>query len=190
MGDLDQGEWVDPQLVIRAQHGDEAAFSQIAFAISGRLLGLAVRILRDRDRAEDATQQALISIWRELPGLRDADRFDAWSSRVLVHACYAEARLGRREAGAIVRLPREPAGRDPMLGVADRDEMERAFRRLAPEQRAVLVLQHYLGLDHGSIADLLGIPVGTVKSRSHGARQALRGALEADARLAGEVRTA
>jgi len=175
---------VDLQLVTRAQHGDETAFSQIALAISGRLLGLAVRILRDRDRAEDATQQALISIWRELPGLRSPDRFDAWSHRVLVHACYAEARRGRRESEAAISLAREQAPVDALDGVVARDEMERAFRRLSPEQRAVLVLQHYLGLDHGAIAELLGVPAGTVKSRSHGARRALRGALEADARLA------
>jgi RNA polymerase sigma-70 factor (ECF subfamily) len=173
---------VDLQLVIRAQHGDEQAFSQIAFAMSARLLAVSFRILGDRDLAEDATQQTLVAIWRDLPTLRDPVRFEAWSHRVLVNACYAQARQARRSDEAVRRLPREPFSTDHSAGVADRDQMERAFRRLTSEQRAVLVLQHYLGLDHAEIAVRLGIPAGTVKSRAHAARQALRGLLEADAR--------
>ena len=182
---------MDPQLVIQAQHGDEGAFSQIAFAISGRLLAVAIRILRDRDQAEDATQQALVTIWRDLPGLREVNRFDGWTYRVVVHACYAELRRGRRETSARLRLHAEESADDPAVGIVDRDQMERGFQRLSPEHRAVLVLQHYLGLDIDATAELLGIPSGTVKSRTHSARQALRGALEADARLnAGMERSA
>jgi RNA polymerase sigma-70 factor (ECF subfamily) len=172
---------VERQLVIRAQKGDPDAFDQIAFDIVDRLYAIAYRILRNGPSAEDATQQALVSIWRQLPGLRDPDRFDAWAYRLLVNASYAEHRRRRRDAPP-GSLTDGAADDDPYLSVHDRDQLERGFQRLSAEQRAVLVLQHYLDLSHGEMADLLGIPIGTVRSRLHGARGALRAALEADAR--------
>ena len=171
---------MERELVIRAQGGDPEAFDQLVVRITDRLYSIAYRILRNAPGAEDATQQALVTIWRQLPRLRDPDRFEAWSRRLLVHASYAEYRKRRREA---------PAGSltdgttdDPYLSVHDRDQLERGFARLSVEQRAVLVLQHYLNLSHDEMADLLDIPVGTVRSRLHGARGAMRAALEADAR--------
>ena len=172
---------MERQLVIRAQKGDPDAFDQIAFDIVDRLYAIAYRILRNGPSAEDATQQALVSIWRQLPGLRDPDRFDAWAYRLLVNASYAEHRRRRRDAPP-GSLTDGAADDDPYLSVHDRDQLERGFQRLSAEQRAVLVLQHYLDLSHGEMADLLGIPIGTVRSRLHGARGALRAALEADAR--------
>jgi len=175
---------VEQDLVTRAQRGDEGAFAEIAYAISDRLFTVAHRILRDIDLAEDATQQALVAIWSKLPGLRDPARFEAWSYRVLVNACYAHARLERRWSPSLHVLESDRVGGDPQLPVADRDELERGFRRLPPEQRAVLVLQHYLDLTLPQIADVLGVPIGTVRSRLHYARRAMRAALEADARPA------
>lgn len=172
-------------LVDLARQGDEEAFTDLARAVGGRLMAIAYRILRDADRAEDAVQQTLVTAWRELPRLRDDDKFDAWLRRILVHACYAEARRRRDWSANIRALPIEgPAGPDDLATVVDRDGLERAFRRLSPEQAAVFVLHHYVGLSLPEIADDLGIPLGTVKSRVHYATAALRAALEADARSA------
>jgi RNA polymerase sigma-70 factor (ECF subfamily) len=140
-------------------------------------------MLRDVDLAEDAVQQALVIAWRELPRLRDPDRFDAWLQRTLVHACYAEGRRKRAWMSAIRVLPVDgPAGPDDLASMIDRDEVERGFRRLSPEQRAILVLHHYLGLGSNEIGEVLGIPPGTARSRLHYAHRAMRALLEADAR--------
>jgi RNA polymerase sigma-70 factor (ECF subfamily) len=175
---------VERRLVELAQRGDEGAFSEIAFALSPRLFPVAQRILRDYHRAEDATQQTLVQVWRKLPNLSDPDKFDGWAYRILVNTCYAEARKSRR------LIDSDSATGDSVLSVADRDALERAFDRLSTEQRAVLVLQYYLDLGHPQIADMLGVPLGTVKSRASAGRQALRAALEADARLETAGRTA
>jgi DNA-directed RNA polymerase specialized sigma24 family protein len=96
---------MDTDLVVRAQRGDKAAFADLAAGIADRFLAVARRILRDIDLAEDATQQALLSIWQDLPQLRDPARFDAWSYRLLVRACYAEGRKERRWAPNLRLLP-------------------------------------------------------------------------------------
>ena len=172
-------------LVELARRGDEEAFADLARAVGDRLMAIAYRILRDVDRAEDAVQQTLVTAWRELPTLRDDDRFDAWLRRILVHACYAEARHRRRWAANVRVLPVDgPAGPDDVATVLDRDRLERGFRRLPPQQAAIFVLHHYVGLTLPEIADELGLPLGTVKSRLHYATQALRAALDADARTA------
>jgi RNA polymerase sigma factor (sigma-70 family) len=176
---------VQRALVDLAKRGDEEAFADLARTVGDRLMAIAYRILRDTDRAEDAVQQTLVTAWRELPNLRDNDRFDAWLRRLLVHACYAEARRKRRWAANIRVLPTDgPTGRDDLASVADRDQLERGFRRLSPEQAAIFVLHHYVGLTLAEVADELGVPLGTVKSRLHYSTSALRAALEADARLA------
>jgi RNA polymerase sigma-70 factor, ECF subfamily len=178
-------------LVARAKGGEEAAFAQLAREIVDRLFSIAFRILRDVDAANDAAQEALVKIWRELPALRDVERFDAWSYRILVNACYAEHRKLRRAVPAALAPPLIDAD-DPIGAVADRDQLERGFGRLPAEQRAALVLQHYLDLSLADIAEVLGVPIGTVRSRLHYAREAMRAALEADARAAeprGEVAT-
>ncbi|HEY6569303.1 MAG TPA: RNA polymerase sigma factor [Candidatus Limnocylindrales bacterium] len=173
----------------RAQRGDQAAFADLARSLSTPLFAVAHRILRDFHAAEDATQQAIVLIWRDLPNLRDPDKFTAWSYRVLVNVCYGEAQRGRRMSGAALALG-DAGAHDPHGSVADRDLLSRAFERLRPEQRAVLVLQYYLDLDQAEIADYLGIPVGTVKSRASSARNALRAVLDADRRLSAAEGTA
>lgn len=171
------------ELVIRAQHGDQAAFTSLATGAWPRLNSLAHGILRDRELAEDATQQALLTAWRELPRLRQADRFDAWTYRLLVNACYAEGRRTRRWIPNVAIGPvSEPVIPDAADGIADRDQLERGFRRLSVDQRAVVVLHHYLDLTLEQVSEALGIPLGTVRSRLHRAMRALRSALEADAR--------
>jgi RNA polymerase sigma-70 factor (ECF subfamily) len=176
---------MDEDLVIRAQHGDEQAFESLALAVGGRLHALSHRILRDIDLAEDATQQALLSIWRDLPQLRDPGRFDAWSYRLLVRACYTEGRRTRRWAPNLRLLQTDQsAGGEDLGSVVDRDQLERGFRRLSIEHRAVVVLHHYLDMSLDEVADTLGVPTGTVRSRLHHAMRGLRAALEADARPA------
>lgn len=170
-------------LVERAQGGDQDAFAQLAAASIDRCYAVAYRILRDMHLAQDATQQAMLSAWRDLPALRDPDRFEAWLHRLVVRACYAEASRDRRWGTGVRLIPSDQSTvSDAASSLADRDELERGFRRLSPEQRAVLVLHHYLGYPLTEIAATLEIPVGTARSRLHYATRQLRAAIEADSR--------
>jgi RNA polymerase sigma-70 factor (ECF subfamily) len=174
------------ELVRRAARGDHEAFDGLVRFASNRLYGIAYRILRDQYVAEDALQQALISIWNELPKLRDPDRFDAWTYRVIVRSATAEARKAGRGGATTSLLPDDAdvsRAPDEYRAVADRDALERGFSRITAEQRSVLVLQHYAGLSQAEIADVLGIPLGTAGSRIHYAARALRAAIESDSRL-------
>jgi RNA polymerase sigma-70 factor (ECF subfamily) len=174
---------MDRDLVEAARNGDREAFVDLVRVRVDRLFAIAQRILRDVDRAEDALQDALVIAWRDLRGLRDPDRFDAWLHRLVVHACITHATRERRRVANLRALPTDgPAGPDDTLTVADRDQLERGFRRLPPEQRAILVLHHYAGYAPSEIAETLGIPPGTARSRLHHAHRAMRAALEADAR--------
>ena len=174
---------MEPDLVVRAQRGDKGAYATIATEIADRYLAVARRILRDIDLAEDAAQQALLAIWQDLPQLRDPARFDAWSYRLLVRACYAEGRKVRRWAPNLRLLPGdEPIESDGLSSVIDRDQLERGFRRLSIDHRAVVVLHHYLDLPLERVAEILGIPEGTAHSRLHHAMRGLRAALDADTR--------
>lgn len=170
-------------LVEQAIAGDHDAFSELARISIARLYAAARLILRDDGRAEDATQEALVAAWRDLSSLRDPDRFDAWLHRLLVRACYREARRDRRRGSFEVHVqPIDGWVPDRSLDLAVRDQLERGFSRLDADQRIVLTLHFYLGLTLTEAADALGVPVGTVKSRLHRATQRMRSALEADAR--------
>jgi RNA polymerase sigma-70 factor, ECF subfamily len=174
---------VDRDLIEAAQRGDQAAFVDLVRSRGDRLFAIAYRILRDVDRAEDALQDALVIAWRDLPSLRDPDRFDAWSHRVLAHVCIAHAGRERRRIANLRVLPLDaPASRDELLSVVERDEMDRAFRRLRPDERTILTLRYYLGYEPTEIAEMLGSPAGTIRSRLHHAHRAMRAALDADAR--------
>jgi len=175
---------VDRDLVEAARKGDREAYADLVRVRGDRLYAIAQRILRDVHLTEDAVQEALVIAWRDLPGLRDLDRFDAWLTRILVRSSIHEAvRHRRRVSVDIQALPIDiPTADDDYISVADRDQLERGFRRLPPEQRALLVLRHYAGLEPTEIADVLGIPAGTARSRLHHAHRAMRAALEADAR--------
>jgi RNA polymerase sigma-70 factor (ECF subfamily) len=172
------------ELVERAQRGDHDAFAAIATAMIGRLDAAARLILRDPDLARDAVQEALVRVWRDLPRLREPERFEPWLHRLLVHACLDQARAHRRHRLEVELLPAHDVPL-PDVGseLAVRDEIERGFRRLEPEQRAVIVLHYYLGLPLPDAAAALGIPVGTAKSRLSRAVAALRASLDAEARV-------
>ena len=173
---------VQRDVVEAARSGDHEAFEALAMAAGDRLFAIACLILRDRQRAEDAVQEALVHAWRELPRLRDPDRFETWLRRLLVNACADEGRYQRRWSAEVRMIRSEPSTDDGATSLADRDQLERGFRRLKPEQRAVVVLHFYVGLPVPEIAETLGIPAGTVKSRLHYATATSRAALEADAR--------
>jgi RNA polymerase sigma-70 factor (ECF subfamily) len=178
---------MDRDLVERARAGDRDAFTVLVHQVSDSLFAVAQRILRDHGLAEDALQNALVLAWRRLPRLREPDRFEAWIHRILVHACYDESQRARTWTTQIRVLPVDgPSTPDGASALADRDELERAFRRLTVEQRAVFVLHHYLGLPLVEIAELLEIPAGTARSRLHYATRGLRAALMTDAVTATE----
>ena len=168
-------------LVELAKMGDDVAFTALVDLDGDRCYAIAYRILRDVERAQDAVQHAFLLAWRELPRLRDPERFEVWLHRLLVNACYQEARRHRRWTSRIQVLPLEvPAATDPYRAVDDRDLLDRAFARLSAEHRAVFVLHHHAGLPLATIAEVVGAPVGTVKSRLHYATRALRAAVVAD----------
>jgi RNA polymerase sigma-70 factor (ECF subfamily) len=170
---------MDRDLVERARSGDQEAFAVLVHQVSDPLFGVARRILRDPGLAEDVLQNALVTIWRKLPQLREPDRFEGWAFRILVHACYAEAPRNRRWAATVRVIPVDRASEvDEFDSFATRDELEQAFRRLPLDQRAVFVLHHHVGLPLVVIAETLGIPDGTARSRLHYATRALRAAFE------------
>jgi RNA polymerase sigma factor (sigma-70 family) len=176
---------VTTDLVERAQRGDHAAFDALATAAYGRLYAVADRILRDPFTAEDAVQDCLVRAWRDLRGLRDPARFDAWLHRLLVHACADQGRKAPRLRLEVTAIDVEPADAvDDVRRVADRDELERAFLELSVEHRSVLVLVHYVGLPAPEVARILGIPAGTVHSRLHHATRRMRTILERPSLLA------
>lgn len=174
---------IGQELVERAVAGDHEAFVSLAASAYQRLHGIARLILRDEDAASDAVQEALTSAWLHIRAVRDPDRFDAWLHRLTVHASYREA---KRRRGPVLEIA--PAqvnladGWDAVGAVDTRDQVERGFRRLDPGQRAVLVVHHYLELSDAEAAAVLGIPIGTMKSRLSRATSALRAAIEADDR--------
>lgn len=168
----------------QAQRGDRQAFASLAYVLSDRLFGVAHRILRDFDSAGDALQDALIRIWRDLPALRDPERFEAWAYRLMVNACMDQLRRAKRHDADLSLLSTDGVEDDPELTYVVRDQLDRAFRRLPLDQRAVVVLHYYRDLPFNEIAHALEIPIGTVRSRLHYARRALRAAIEADSRPA------
>jgi RNA polymerase sigma-70 factor (ECF subfamily) len=169
-------------LVEAARRGDHEAFEVLATSAGDRLYAVARLMLRASDLAEDAVQEALVRAWQQLPSLRDPDRFDAWLYRLVVNACADQGRRLRRWSMQVRPLPVDAAISDETGSVADREQLERGFGRLKPEQRAVVVLHYYSGFSTAEIARILDIPEGTARSRLHYSTEAMRAALEADAR--------
>jgi RNA polymerase sigma-70 factor (ECF subfamily) len=178
---------MDRVLVEQASRGDRDAFASLVHQVSDSLFAVAFRILRDTGLAEDALQNALVTAWRQLPHLRESSRFEAWIHRILVHACYDESRRSRQFAANIRVLDiGSSSSPDSSRSLADRDELEQAFRRVPLDQRAVFVLHHYVGLPLVEVAETLGIPAGTARSRLHYATRSLRTAMTAGAAIPAE----
>ncbi len=164
-------------------HGDEAAFDALIERVGDHLNSVARRILRDPYLAEDAMQRALLDAWRFLPRLRDPDRFEAWAYKLVVNACYTEARRERHHRGNLRLLAFDtPGAPDPAANLSLAHQLDQAFGSLGVEHRTVVVLVHYVGLTPGEAAVAMGTPIGTVRSRLHYALKHLRAAIEADAR--------
>ena len=171
-------------LVERAREGDHDAFAVVAGAALARLDAAARLILRDRELARDAVQDALIRAWRDLPGLRDPDRFNAWLYRLTVHACLDLARRRRRRVHEVELTPFfEPFSGDVSSDVAERELLDEALRRLEPDWRAVVVLHYFVGMPLPEVASELRIPLGTAKSRLHRSLGVMRTTLEAAGEL-------
>jgi RNA polymerase sigma-70 factor (ECF subfamily) len=172
------------ELVERAGRGDHDAFASLLHGSIARLEAVARLILRDQDLARDAVQDAFIRAWRDLPGLRDPDKFDPWIHRLTVNACLDVARRRRRRPVEVELTPYVPAfTADASIVIAQRDQLERGFIHLSTEHRAVLVLHYYVGLTVPALASTLGIPLGTAQSRLGRALTALRAAIGPDAEL-------
>ncbi|MEO8470296.1 MAG: RNA polymerase sigma factor [Chloroflexota bacterium] len=169
-------------LVVKARSGDRDAFDTLAAGAVDRLYAVARLVLGDADRAADATQETLVRCWRDLPTLRDPARFDGWLHRLLMHSITNEFRSDRRHQGHVRTLTLEPSTADFSNAVVVRDQLSRGFDRLSPDHRAILVLRLYLGSSIEETAAVLGIPLGTAKSRLHYATQAMRTALESEER--------
>lgn len=171
-------------LVERAREGDHDAFAAVAGAALARLDAAARLILRDRELARDAVQEALIRAWRDLPGLRDPDRFNAWLYRLTTHACLDLARRRRRRVHEVELTPlAEPFSGDVPSDVAERELLDEALRRLEPEWRAVVVLHYFIGMPLPEVASELRIPLGTAKSRLHRSLGVMRTTLESAGEL-------
>jgi RNA polymerase sigma-70 factor (ECF subfamily) len=175
-------------LVERARDGDHDAFAALAGAAISRLTPVAWLILRDPEQAQDAVQNALVRVWRDLPTLRDPDKFDAWTRRLLVRSCIDEARrLQRHRLNVRIDAISPPTVPDGSAAIIDRDELEHAFARLEPESRALIVLHHYLDLPLPDVAATMGMPLGTAKSRLHRGLRAMHAAIDADARVRADL---
>jgi RNA polymerase sigma-70 factor, ECF subfamily len=171
-------------LVERARRGDHDAFAELARAAVVRLDQASRLILRDPELARDAVQEGLIRAWRDLPNLRDPDRFDAWLRRLIVHSCVDQTRLRKRRPIEVELTALDaPAISDMSGAIADRDQVDEVLRRLDEHTRAVVVLHYFLGLPLTEVAATLGVPVGTVKSRLHRALGEMRVAIAAESTL-------
>jgi RNA polymerase sigma-70 factor (ECF subfamily) len=167
-------------LVERARQGDRDAFALLIGPRTDRVLRTARAILGNEAEAHDAAQAAFISAWVNLPRLRDAARFDAWLTRVLVNECRATLRL-RRRSQEIVLERADMRGPDTAAGSLDGAALRAAFQRISVEDRTILLLHHLHDLPLDQVARHLQIPLGTAKSRLWSARRALERALEAEA---------
>ena len=173
----------DAELVRAAGRGDSAAFERLVSDRAERAFRVARAILGADADARDATQEAFVAAWRELPRLRDVKAFDGWFRRILVNACRAQQRSRRRvrEISLDAAAFDKPAADFPLADrIGETDALARAFRRLDTDKRTILVL-HYL--DHQPVAVLaraLAVPIGTAKWRLSDARAALERALIAE----------
>jgi RNA polymerase sigma-70 factor, ECF subfamily len=168
-------------LVDRARRGDHDAFAVLAARSIARLDAAARLILRDPDLARDAVQEGFIGAWRNLPTLRDPDRFDGWLHRLVLRSCInAIRRRGRRPIEVELLAIDGPPVADFASIIADRELLDAALRRLRPEWRAIVVMHYYLGMPLPDVAVTLGIPIGTAKSRHHRSLAELRISITAD----------
>ncbi|MBA2315360.1 MAG: RNA polymerase sigma factor [Chloroflexi bacterium] len=165
----------------RARLGDLDAFESIVRSRTDAVYRLSLAITGDEADARDAAQESFVAAWRELPGLRDADRFDAWLQRIVVNRCRMVIRARSRRRVREIPASLLPAPRADVAAASDADRLGAALSRLAPDHRAILALHHLEGRTIDELSASLGIPAGTVKSRLFTARRALDRALGTEA---------
>jgi RNA polymerase sigma-70 factor, ECF subfamily len=172
---------MERSLVERARAGDADAFDQLVRGRIDSVYRVALAIVGNGADARDATQDAFVAVWRNLPGLRDPDRFEGWLHRITVNAAkmVLRRRRGIREIQLLESID-PPTGSRPMASEVEltASTFDRAFDRLSVDQRAILVAHHLDGRSVADVAQALGIPQGTVKSRLFAARAALQRALD------------
>jgi RNA polymerase sigma-70 factor (ECF subfamily) len=178
----------DRSLADRARHGDLDAFEELMHARLDAIYRLSFAIVGNEPDARDSTQEAFIAAWRRIRELREPDRFEAWLQRIAVNAARMTLRArGRRRvreipAGDVAALAMVSDGTTARIDRSDANVLGAALDRLSFDQRSILVLHHLEGLGLAELAETLGIPIGTVKSRLHTARAALGSALASEDR--------
>jgi RNA polymerase sigma-70 factor (ECF subfamily) len=153
-------------------------FSSVMVAHVDKAYRLAWAILGDDDEAQDATQEAFIKAWRNRRSLRDPDRLEAWLSRILVNSCRDRLRSRTRSGARLVELEDVQSAHDHVERASTRDELDRALDSLDPDHRIVVILRFWADLTVDDIAERIGVPSGTVKSRLHHSMRMLRACLE------------
>jgi RNA polymerase sigma-70 factor (ECF subfamily) len=171
---------VEPVSSVVSEEGLPDAFGAVDRRELDRAYRLAWAILGNDEDAQDATQDALTSAWQQRRTLRDPDRLEAWLSRIVVNKCRdrLRSRARGRDRFRSIDLVAPPAVADGSRAAADRDQLDRALEALNPDQRIVVVLRFWADLSLDAIADRLGVPLGTVKSRLHHSLNTLRSTLE------------
>ena len=180
----------DDGLLTLAAAGDADAFDALLRPRLDRLFRLAVAVTRSEADARDATQDACVLAWRELPRLRDRGRFDPWLSQIVVNSCRMLLRRNRRGTIREISMddPLRPVTHEEPSDAAEVDQfgeteaIQAAFERLDPAVRSLLVLHYVEGRPLADIARVIGSPVGTIKWRLSNARAALEKALKVERR--------
>jgi RNA polymerase sigma-70 factor, ECF subfamily len=173
------GPAIDRSVIDRARAGDRDAFELIVRARMDAVYRLSMAILGNETDARDAAQEAFVAAWRQLPRLREVERFDAWLQRITINAARQAIRSARRRrireipSSSVVALPGRAGDTTP----DDVAVLDAALAVLPVDQRAILVLHHLEGRPLAEIAEVLAIPLGTAKSRLFAARRALAEAI-------------
>jgi len=183
-------EGFEESLVLRARAGDHSAFEALVDTRLEPTFRTALAILGNEADARDATQDIFVRAWRNLPELRDVDRFPAWFGRIVVNTCRSATRQRGRRHIREIQVASLPDGGEnlatPGAGhdseTANLDVLERALQRISSSDRTLLALHHHEHLPLEAIGTLLGVPARTVKSRLFSARRSLERALEVEAR--------
>jgi RNA polymerase sigma-70 factor (ECF subfamily) len=165
-------------VIRRCQAGDQDAFGQLVRLYAGRAIGAACALLGNREDALDASQDAFVRAWRNIGRFDGRSRFYTWYSTVLRNVCISRLRRRRPAAAELSVEPAGPAEQtDPSI-LAERNErakrLWRAILRLPLKHREIIVMSHFQHMAYKDIADSLAVPIGTVMSRLHNARKALR----------------
>jgi RNA polymerase sigma-70 factor (ECF subfamily) len=169
-----QSREIDPAVLARARRGDQRAFALVVRHYDAGLRALAYRILGDRDRMDDALQEAYVRAFRALPSFRGDSGLGTWLYRIAYNSCVDEL----KRAHNVVPLESLHERTDPRPDISEtvtaQSDLADALETLSPQDRAAVLLVDAQGFDYRSAAEILGVPEGTVASRLNRARAILR----------------